>query len=170
MPKTKAIERPMDWNLVEAAGENMLERFREDLRDIGLDIELFETRMGNMLRMPFPRMIPPMWKEDIVAPLDIEDKGSNYEVRMSLPGIPKEMVSIKFFDQALEIEAETKAVKETEKKNYVLRERKEAAYHRRLNFPTTIAPEKTQAKLDHGVLVVTVPKLKPAKELRVPLD
>lgn len=168
-PKLKTVERPMDWNLVEAAGENVLERFRQDLRDIGLDIELFENRMGSLLRTPFPRKLPSLRSEEVLPSLDVEDTGTNYEVCMNLPGVPKDLVSVKFLDQTLEIEAETKAVKEREKKNYVLRERSEATYRRRMSFPTPIAPEKAKAELEHGVLVVSVPKVKPAKELRVPV-
>lgn len=166
-PTTRHLERPLETSLVETAGENILERFRQNLHDIGLDIELFENRVGNMLRSPIPGR--PLWREETVAPLDVEDTGTNYHVRMNLPGVPKELVGIKFYDQTLEIEAESKATKETERKNYVLRERKETSYHRRLDFPTPVAPEKAEAKLDHGVLVVSVPKVKPAKELRVNL-
>ncbi len=171
-PKTRTLARPTDWNMIEAAGENMLDRFRQDLRDIGLEIDLFPSRMGNLWGVPFPRMTLPTWTtwKEVTTPLDLEDMGTGYQVRMNLPGVPKELVGIKFLDQTLEIEAETKAVKETEKKNYVLHERKEAEFYRRVNFPTPIAPEKAEAKLDHGVLSVTVPKLKPAKELKVPLS
>ena len=113
----------MDWTVIEAAGENVLDRFREDLRDIGLDIELFESRMGNWMRTPTPRLFPPTLKGGSIAPLSVEDKGNCFEVRMNLPGIPKELVGIKFSDQTLEIEAETKALKETERKSYVIQER-----------------------------------------------
>ncbi len=167
--KMRPREAPIDWTMVEAAGENVLDRFRADLRDIGLDLELFESRMGNWMRRPMPRLMPPLRREGLMAPLDIEDKGTTFEVRMNLPGIPKELVGIRFSDQTLEIEAETKAVKESERKNYVVRERLETEYHRRVNFPSPVAPERAEAKLDHGVLVVNVPKLKPAKELRIPL-
>jgi HSP20 family molecular chaperone IbpA len=169
IPKVKTVERPMDWSLIEAAGENMLDRFQQDLRDRGLDIELFENRMRNLLRTGMPWMMMPAWQGQIFAPIDIEETGTEYLVRMSLPGIPKDLIAIRFFDQNLEIEAETKAVKETEKKNFVLHERAHAGYHRRINFPTMVAPEKAEAKLEHGVLTVAVPKLNPAKELRVPL-
>lgn len=170
VPRVKPIERPMELSLIETAGENVLERFRQDLRDIGMDLELFGNRMGTLLRTSVPRTIPTLWKEEFTTPVDLEDKGTNYEVRMNLPGIPKELVSIRFLDQTLDVEGETKAVKETEKKNYVLHERSEASYHRRVNFPMLIAPEKTEAKLDHGVLVLNVPKLKPAKEHHVPVS
>jgi HSP20 family protein len=164
--KLKTTERPMDLALIEAAGENMLERFRQDLRDIGLDLELFENRMGTMLRSPTPRWLPTRWEES-VAPLDLEETPTHYVLRMNLPGVVKEQVSVRFLDQSLDVEAEAKAVQETERKNYVHRERRETGYHRLLSFPTPVVPEKAEAKLEHGVLVVTVPKQKPAKELRI---
>ena len=169
IPKVKTSERPMDWGLIEAAGENMLDLFQQDLRDRGLDLELFENRMENLLRTAMPRMMLPGWSGPVFAPLDIEETGTDYMVRMNLPGVPKDLIAIKFFDQHLEIDAETKTAKETEKKNYVLRERAHAGYHRRINFPSPVTPEKSEAKLEHGVLTVTIPKQKPAKELRVPL-
>jgi HSP20 family protein len=165
--KPKTTERPMDLALIEAAGENMLERFRQDIRDIGLDIELFENRMGQMLSGPTPRWLPTRWGEDAPTPLDLEETPTHFLVHMNLPGVAKEHVTVRFLDQSLEIEAEAKAVKETERKTYVHRERMEAGYRRRLSFPMPVVPEKAEAKLEHGVLVVTVPKQKPAKELRI---
>ena len=166
-PKT-IVEKPSDWSMIEAAGDNILERFREDMREIGVDLELFQSRMENLIGIPLPRVYLPTPK-GMATPLDIEETPTDYLVHMNLPGVPKELIGIKFHDQSLEIEAEAKAVKETEKKHYVLHERRETEYYRRLNFPMPVAPEKTEAKLEHGVLTVTVPKLKPAKELRVPL-
>jgi HSP20 family protein len=164
--RLKTIARPMDLAMIEAAGENMLKRFHEDLRDIGLDIELFEDRMGQMLRGTTPWWVPTRW-EETTTPLDLEETPTHYLVHMNLPGVPKEKVNVRFFDQNLEIEGESKAVKETERKNYVRRERTEREYHRLLSFPTPVVPEKAEAKLEHGVLVVNVPKQKPAKELRI---
>jgi HSP20 family protein len=165
--KLKTIARPMDLGMIEAAGDNMLKRFHEDLRDIGLDIELFENRMGKMLRGATPWWIPTPWREETMTPLDLEETPTRYLVHMNLPGVTKEQVTVRFLDQNLEIEAEAKAVKETERKNYVHRERTEEEYHRLLSFPTPVVPEKAEAKLEHGVLVVNVPKQKPAKELRI---
>ena len=165
--KLRTTERPMDLALIEAAGENVLERFRQDIRDIGLDIELFESRMGNMLRGPIPRWLPNRWGEETLTPLDLEETPTHFLVHMNLPGVTKEQVTVRFLDQSLEIEAEAKAVKETERKNYVHRERAEVGYRRHLSFPTPVVPEKAEAKLEHGVLLVTVPKQKPAKELRI---
>ena len=83
---------------------------------------------------------------------------------MNLPGITKSQVSVRFLDQSLAIDAEASTDKESEEKNYVQRERQEARYHRLLSFSALVAPEKAEAKLEHGVLSVTVPKQKPAKK------
>jgi HSP20 family protein len=166
--KTTAIEKATDWGMLEEAGENVLQRFREDLKDIGSDLDMFKSRMAELLGTPMPRMMLPTWKPT-VTPLDVEDTSISYKVHMSLPGVPKEFVEIKFLDQVLEIDAESKSMKESEEKNYVLRERNETEYHRRLSFPMPVLPEKADAKLEHGVLTVTVPKLKPAKEVRLKL-
>lgn len=164
----KAIEEHLDLGLMET-GESMLEKFRQDLRDVGLDLELFESRLGRGLRPTGPRF-PAVTGGLLWAPLDLKDTGSNYEVRLNLPGVRKNDVELKFLDQTLEVSAETAEEKETEHKNYVYRERAEAGFHRRVTFPAPIVSERSSAKLQDGVLTVTVPKQKPAKEHRVTVE
>ncbi len=165
--KLKTTERPMELRLLEQAGENMLERFRQDIQEMGSGIELFENRMGRMLRDLTPRGLPAAWGPERIPALDLEETPTGFLVRMNLPGITKSQVSVRFLDQSLAIDAEASTDKETEEKNYVQRERQEARYHRLLSFSALVAPEKAEAKLEHGVLSVTVPKQKPAKELKV---
>jgi HSP20 family protein len=167
-PKIATIEKPVEWSVFEEAGDDVLARFREDLRDIGMNLDLFQSRVGDLLGIPFPRIALPVGKQN-ATPLDLEETASEYKVHVNLPGVRKELVGLKFLDQTLEIEAESKEEKEMGK-NFVLRERKENKFYRRLGFPMPVAPEKADAKLDHGVLTVTVPKLKPAKEVRLRLQ
>lgn len=166
--KETGMEKTTEWGKIGMAEDDLAERFRQDLSDIGRDLEYFQGRMEYALERLNPYWNLPYAKM-LLAPLDIEENKDYYLVRMNLPGVTKDRVGIKFLDQTLEIDVEKKMVRETEKKSYYLRERNETEYHRRLNFPAMIAPEKTEAKLEHGMLLVTVPKIKPAKELRVPL-
>ena len=161
------IVEKADWETIGIAEESVMERFQSDLRDMERELALFESRVENLMTHPYPRRYTPM--KGVLTPLDIEQTKDAYMVRMNLPGIPKDLVLIKFLDQTLEIDVEQKMGKEIEKRNYVVRERKEFEFHRRLEFPTPIAPEKAEAKLEHGILTVTVPTLKPAKEVKVPL-
>jgi HSP20 family molecular chaperone IbpA len=165
--RAKPHERAMDRNILEAAGENLLDRCREDLRDIHLDLELFEREVGSRTRPRFPSYASEGGKGEKFAPLYVEDLGTTFEARANVPGVPRELVAIQFFDPTRVIEAESKAVRETERKAYVLKERAETEYYRRVNFPSPVLPGRTDAKLENGDLVVTVPRQKPAKEHRV---
>jgi len=164
----KTIEEPLNVAQLEEAGENVLERFRQDIREVGLDMELFENRLRNLMRTSLPRTIPTRWEEGITPPIDIEETPTAYLVKTSLPGVPKDKIEIRFWGQTLDVKAEVEPpVKEAVTKSYLYRERTEASYHRRMRFPAPILPDKTEALLENGILTVSVPKLEPAKELRI---
>jgi len=165
--RLKTIEEPLNVGQLEEAGENVLERFRQDIREVGLDMELFENRLRNLMRTSLPRGFPTRFEEGIVPALDVEETPTTYLVRTNMPGVPKEKVEIHFWGQTLDVKAEVEPVKEVATKSYLYRERMEASYHRRLRFPTPILPDKTEATLENGILTVTVPKLEPAKEHRI---
>jgi HSP20 family protein len=163
----KTIDEPLNVAQLEEAGENVLERFRQDLREVGLDMELFESRLRSLMHQPFPRTIPIRWEERVTPPVDIEETPTNFVVKTALPGIPKDKIEVRFWGQNLDVKGEVEPVKETTTKNYLYRERLEASYHRRVHFPMPILPEKTEALLENGILTLTVPKVEPAKEHKI---
>jgi HSP20 family protein len=165
----KTLEEPLNiLPQLEEAGENVLERFRQDLRDAGFDMDLFENRLRNLMYTSLPRMtMLPRWYEKITPPVDIEETPTTYLVKTNLPGVPKDKIEIRFWGQNLDVKADVEPVKETTTKNYLYRERMEASFHRRVRFPAPILPEKTEASFENGILTVSVPKLEPAKEHRV---
>lgn len=163
----KTIEEPLNPTQLEEAGENVMERFRQDLREVGLDMELFENRLRNLMHTPLPRTIPIRWEDRITPPLDIEETPTAYLVKTALPGVPKEKIEVRFWGQSLDVKAEVEPVKEVATKTFLYKERMEASYHRRVRFPTPILPEKTEATLENGILNLSVPKLEPVKEHRI---
>ena len=169
--RLKTVERPLEQNLIDTAGANMMDRFRQDLRTIGRELEEFETRIGTALWTPIPRPTPSLLERvDVAGPMDLEDQGTEYLVHVDVPGIKKDELLIRFLDQSLEIKAETEKIRESEQRNYVYHERSSTGIQRRVNFPTPILPEKAEATLEHGVLTVIVPKQKPAKETRIRIE
>jgi HSP20 family protein len=169
----KTMEEPLTAIQLEEAAENTLERFRQNMREVGLNMELFENRLLNLMYTPLPRtMFTPLWNERtlwnerITPPIDIEETPTTYLVKTNMPGVPKDKIEVRFWGQSMDVKAEV-PVKEELPKNYLYRERAEASYHRRVRFPTPILPEKTEAQFEDGILTVTVPKLEPGKELRI---
>ncbi len=165
--RVKTYDEPLSPRQIEIAGDQMLEHFRQDVRDVGLDLEFFENRIRNLMRTPTVRMLPSELEIGLTPPVDLEETPTSYLVRTNLPGVPKDKVEIRFWGQNLDLKATTEAVKETETKNYVYRERSGAHYRRRVTFPTPIVPTKAEANLDSGILTVTVPKLEPGEEHRI---
>ena len=168
--KPRGHEAPLDMNLAEIAGENVLARFREDLRNIGADLEIVESRVGGWGPLPLSRAAFPRWSRTMWRPVDLEETPTDYRVRVDLPGVRKEEATIRFLDQDLEIRVEAKSAVEGERRNFVFRERLETSSVRRIPFPTPVIPENAEARLEEGVLTVTVPKQVPSQELKVELQ
>jgi HSP20 family protein len=63
------------------------------------------------------------------------------------------------------INAEAKAEKEREQP-YAHRERRHAAYRRRMRLPALIIPDKAKARFNNGVLEITMPRKEPVEKVR----
>src|SRR5512135_1261932 len=136
--RLKTAEEPVELSLPEITVEPVLERFRKDLRNIGLDLEMFEHRLGRPMDLTGLWAPPSPLFGGVVGPLDLEDTGTEYSVRIDLPGAKKDAIVVRFLDQTLDIRAEKEKLQETHKKNYVYRGRVEESFHRRVSFPTPV--------------------------------
>ncbi|MBW1669746.1 MAG: Hsp20/alpha crystallin family protein [Deltaproteobacteria bacterium] len=95
---------------------------------------------------------------------DLEDKGTHYELRADLPGVPKENADIKVTEGGIEISGKLEESKEESSGSYILRERRMGSFTRSFSFPEKVLPKKAEAELKDGMLYVKVPKKEPKKE------
>ena len=89
--------------------------------------------------------------------LDVRENEKEYLVEADLPGIKKEEVEIDLDDGRLTIAVNREENVEDDRGNYVHRERRVSAMSRSLYLPEA-QQEGVKAKLDNGVLAVTVAK------------
>ncbi|MBI5697245.1 MAG: Hsp20/alpha crystallin family protein [Thaumarchaeota archaeon] len=94
---------------------------------------------------------------------DIADEGDKYVIKAEMPGIKKDEVKLKVFDNSLEISGQHKEEEQEKKKNYIRKERSEVSYYRVIPLPDKVISNKSQAKLTDGILTITVPKTSPTK-------
>ena len=94
---------------------------------------------------------------------DIIDEGNQFRVKMNVPGVKKNEISLNVTDNSLEISAEHKEESEEKKKNYLRKERSHVSYYRTLPLSESVVSGKVKAKLTDGVLDITLPKAKPTK-------
>ena len=93
--------------------------------------------------------------------LDIADLGDRYEMKVEMPGIPKENINIEVTSTGVEISAEHKESKEDKSKNWLRKERKSMSFYRALELPEELKTDNVDAELKDGVLTVKLPKVKP---------
>ena len=103
-------------------------------------------------------------------PVEISDKGKNYEVKAELPGVRKEDLDIDIDKNYIVINAKKEEEKNDDEKSYKKSEFRYGEFSRTVYFPDEIDVEKTEAKLEHGVLRVHAPKRYAHKEERKKLS
>ena len=99
-------------------------------------------------------------------PVEISDKGKDYEVKAELPGVKKEDLDIDIDKNYIVINAKKEEEKIENEKAYKKSEFKYGEFSRTVYFPEEIDVEKTEAKLEHGVLKIHAPKKYAEKEAK----
>ncbi|MCM1985514.1 Hsp20/alpha crystallin family protein [Methanococcoides seepicolus] len=112
------------------------------------------------------------WFEDKTrAPLmDIKEEDNDVIVTTDLPGIDKKDVEISVRDDVLEIHAECKKESESEKEGYVQKERTYSSFSRSAVLPSVVSDEGAKAKLENGVLTITLPKTKAEEKTKIMIE
>lgn len=102
--------------------------------------------------------------------VDIKEEEDKLVVTTDLPGINKEDVEINLKEDMLEISAKTGKEKETEEEGYLCRERAYTQFYRAVRLPTSVKEEGSTAKMESGVLTITLPKMQieePKKKIAI---
>ena len=91
--------------------------------------------------------------------LDVTDSGGAYTVKLEIPGVAKEDVKISVEGRQVKVQAQSQAsVEKTQGERVVYRERAAARYARTFTLPVEVAQAEVIAKLENGVLTLTLPK------------
>jgi len=91
-------------------------------------------------------------------PVEITDKGRDYEVRAELPGVKKEDLDIDIDKNYMTINAKKIEESKVDEKSYKKSEFRYGEFSRTVYFPEEINVDKTEAKLEHGILKIQAPK------------
>lgn len=89
---------------------------------------------------------------------NIEEKDDRYILTAAVPGWKQEEIDIGIHDGYLTIKGNRESESKTEDGKYHLREFSHTRFERSFTLGDGIDPEKVEAKLEHGVLTVMLPK------------
>jgi HSP20 family protein len=100
-------------------------------------------------------------------PVDITEDADNLYVTAELPGFTKDEIDVSLEKGILSILAERKVEAETKEKSSHLKERRAFRYARRFSLPTSVEDAKVAARLENGLLHLTLPKKAEVKPRRI---
>lgn len=100
-------------------------------------------------------------------PVDVRELESRYVVEAAVPGIARDQLSVEIQDGVLTISGETTAREVHQDEKVYRQEIRRGKFARSLRLPEGIDESGIQARLDHGILTITLHKAEPVKPKRV---
>lgn len=101
---------------------------------------------------------------------DINESEAGYEITMDLPGIKPEEVAIEIHEQRLQIKGE-RAASSNEKENKThYNERVYGNFHRTFKLPKDANESAIDAKFEHGVLNISIPKIEKVQPRKITIS
>lgn len=114
----------------------------------------------------FDRVLSANWPADAPSlrspALDVAETDAGYTVTLEVPGVTKEDIKINIEGRQVNVQASTQRNDEKKEKDeggrVVYRERALSSYARSFTLPLEVDQAGAAAKLDNGVLTLTLPK------------
>lgn len=142
-----------------AAPEEMFEKFNELSREIASRaFDFFRERGGG-----FGRELDDWFKaeNEFLRPVAVEitESKDGFFITAAVPGYKPEEIEISVKDNLLILSGNTEGSKKAEEADTIVREWNSNRFFRQFTLPSEIDTEKIVAKLNNGMLELTVPKL-----------
>src|SRR5438552_7110093 len=99
--------------------------------------------------------------------VDVREDADHIYVEAELPGFRKDDIDITLENQTLTITAERKMDEKENKPGYLLHERRYSRFQRSFTLPPTVDERTVDAKLNDGVLTITLNKREETKPRKV---
>jgi HSP20 family protein len=137
-----------------------------------------EDQFGRMVESIFEELIAPaaqavamsrLSEDGTISPrIDVSENDKAYMIKAEMPGVKKEDIKVSIDKQRVTIEAEVKREEEKrEGENVVLAERSVRKYMRSFMLPAEVDENAAQARIEDGVLTLTLPKKQAAAAKQV---
>jgi HSP20 family protein len=108
----------------------------------------------------------PSWS----PPMDLIEDGDHFVLRADLPGMSEDEISVECEDNVLTVSGERAAEHEGRGEGYRRIERASGRFARSLTLPESVDPDSIQARLEKGVLELTIPRPEERKPRRVSIN
>ena len=136
---------------------------------------MFDNFFSRGWMRPF-RFSHPSWSH-LPAPfkgrtpqVDMVDRDKEIFIKAELPGVDKKDLEISMTSNSVTIKGSTRTEEKEEKGDYHRCEISQGSFTRSLSLPAEVDTDKAKAKFKHGVLKLTIPKVKTSKRKNVKVE
>jgi HSP20 family protein len=91
-------------------------------------------------------------------PIDVVESDDAFEVRAVVPGVKPEDVEVTVQGERVTVRAESREQEEKRGENWLIREQRQGTMQRSITLPSAVSSENAQARIEHGVLTLRLPK------------
>lgn len=141
----------------------------------------FDDQFGRLVENMFEDMFAPFthggalsqWTpEGTISPrLNVSENDKAFEVQAELPGVKKEDVKVAIEHQRVTIEGETQRQSEQrEGENILYSERSASRFVRSFMLPAEVDETSAEARMENGVLTLTLPKKQGSAATRIAIQ
>ena len=128
---------------------SLLDRFNQHLNQLGYSDKALSSNDSDS-----SNIVTSHWRPAV----DIKEEADRFLITADLPGVEPKDIEITMDNGVLTIKGERKSEVRDEKEGYKRVERVSGTFYRRFSLPDTADAERIEAKGNHGVLEVTLPK------------
>lgn len=109
------------------------------------------------------RLLPSFQKFGLDFAADVYEEKGNIIAKMNLPGVKADEVEVSIEDGILAVSGRREEEKETKEKDYYSKEIRRGSFSRSVRLPKAVESGNATAKIEDGMLVVTMPVVKGAE-------
>ena len=140
---------------------SVLQRFANEVDRMFDDFGL-GRRWGNLWGEPGSGI----WAPDV----DVVQRNNELTVRVDLPGLKKDEVSVEITDSAIAIQGERKREHEEEREGFYRSERSYGTFRRVIPLPDGAITDQARAQFRDGVLEITMPAPPTSRGRRIEIE
>ena len=122
-----------------------------------------DREMQNLIERFWGSEAGQMATMNFVPSIDLVENENEFTVKVDLPGLKPEEVTVEFKQGSLWISGERKEEVEQKEESYHRIERSYGEFRRVLPLPSAVKEDEINARFTDGVLVISVPKVEEAK-------
>lgn len=100
-------------------------------------------------------------------PVDLVDGGDHFLLRAALPGVQPDHVHVQVQGETVTIKGDVQAHDEREQARWLVRELRNGEMQRHVRLPAAVAADRAEAQFEHGLLTLTLPKVKATGPRRI---